>query len=121
MLEESNDKILVYQVNGPLFFGVVQSFMKKIKKVDSSAEVLILDLRHVHAIDASAIDALKQVYNHCEKLKIKFVLTHLQEQPRKVLNKMGLSNLIGEDNLYDSKVEAIEDAYEYIKNEQNNK
>jgi len=34
---------------------------------------------------------------------------------------MGLSNLIGEDNLYDSKVEAIEDAYEYIKNEQNNK
>ena len=121
VLEESNDKILVYQVNGPLFFGVVQSFMKKIKKVDSSAEVLILDLRHVHAIDASAIDALKQVYNHCEKLKIKFVLTHLQEQPRKVLNKMGLSNLIGEDNLYDSKVEAIEDAYEYIKNEQNNK
>ena len=121
VLEDSDNKILVYQVNGPLFFGVVQSFMKKIKKVDCSAEVLILDLRHVHAIDASAIDALKQVYNHCEKLKIKFVLTHLQEQPQKVLNKMGLSNLIGEDNLYDSKVEAIEDAYEYIKNDQNNK
>lgn len=121
VLEDSDDKILVYQVNGPLFFGVVQSFMKKIKKVDCSAEVLILDLRHVQAIDASAIDALKQVYNHCEKLKIKFVLTHLQEQPQKVLNKMGLSNLIGEDNLYDSKVEAIEDAYEYIKNDQNNK
>ena len=33
VLEESNDKILVYQVNGPLFFGVVQSFMKKIKKL----------------------------------------------------------------------------------------
>ena len=121
VLEDSDDKILVYQVNGPLFFGVVQSFMKKIKEVDCSAEVLILDLRHVHAIDASAIDALKQVYNHCEKLKIKFVLTHLQEQPQKVLNKMGLSNLIGENNLYDSKVEAIEDAYKYIKNDQNNK
>ena len=121
VLEDSDDKILVYQVNGPLFFGVVQSFMKKVKEIDSSAEVLILDIRHVHAIDASAIDALKQLYNHCEKCKIKFVLTHLQEQPRKVLNKMGLSNLIGEDNLYDSKIEAIKDAYKYIKMNKNNK
>ena len=31
VLEESNDKILVYQVNGPLFFGVVQSILNKIK------------------------------------------------------------------------------------------
>lgn len=116
VLDKSNDKILVYQVNGPLFFGVVQSFMNKVKEIDSSAEVLILDLRHVHAIDASAIDALKQLYKHCERCNVKLILTHLQKQPEKVLNKMGLTNLIGDENMYESKVVAIEEAYRYINN-----
>lgn len=116
VLEKSNDKILVYQVNGPLFFGVVQNFMNKVKEIDSSTEVLILDLRHVHAIDASAIDALKQLYKHCERCNVKLILTHLQEQPEKVLNKMGLTNLIGDENMYKSKVVAIEQAYKYISN-----
>lgn len=114
VLEKSNDKILVYQVNGPLFFGVVQSFLKKMKSLKSTSEVIILDLRHTQAIDASAISALKKVYLYCSENNIKFVLTHVQEQPMRVLNKMGLADLIGEDNMYDSKVEAIEDAYKYI-------
>lgn len=116
VLEESDDKILVYQVNGPLFFGVVQSFMRKINVLNKETEVLILDLRHSRAIDASAISALKQLYNHCVELNVKFVLTHVQEQPMSVLIKMGLADIIGEDNLYDSKITAIEDAYEYINN-----
>jgi SulP family sulfate permease len=114
VLEKSNDKILVYQVNGPLFFGVVQSFLKKMKALKSTSEVIILDLRHTQAIDASAISALKKVYLYCSENNIKFVLTHVQEQPMRVLNKMGLADLIGEDNMYDSKVEAIEEAYKYI-------
>ena len=114
VLEKSNDKILVYQVNGPLFFGVVQSFLNKMKGLKENAEVVILDLRHTRAIDASAISALKRVYLYCNEHNIKFVLTHVQEQPMKVLKKMKLAELIGEDNMYDSKVEAIEEAYKYI-------
>lgn len=114
VLEKSDDKILVYQVNGPLFFGIVQSFLKKMQVLKVSAEVVILDLRHTRAIDASAISALKRVYNYCKENNIRFVLTHVQEQPMKVLDKMGLAELIGEDNIYDSKVKAIEEAYEYI-------
>ena len=114
VLENSDDKILVYQVNGPLFFGIVQSFLKEMKGLKSTAEVVILDLRHTRAIDASAISALKRVYNYCNEHNIKFVLTHVQEQPMKVIKKMRLAELIGEDNIYDSKVEAIESAYKYI-------
>lgn len=120
VLDESDDRILVYQVNGPLFFGVVQSFMRKINVLSKETEVLILDLRHTRAIDASAISALKQLYNHCVELNIKFILTHVQEQPMGVLKRMGLTDLIGEDNLYDSKVSAIEDAYEYINSSEKN-
>lgn len=114
VLDNSDDKILVYQVNGPLFFGIVQSFMKELNDINKETEVLILDLRHSNAIDASAISALKGLYRRCEKLNVKIVLTHVQEQPMKVLERMGLKDMIGENHIYDSKVEAIKAAYRYI-------
>ena len=114
VLDNSDDKILVYQVNGPLFFGIVQSFMKELNDINKETEVLILDLRHSNAIDASAIAALKGLYKKCEKLNVKIVLTHVQEQPMKVLERMGLKDMIGENHIYDSKVEAIKAAYKYI-------
>ena len=114
ILEKSNGKILVYQVNGPLFFGVVQSFLKEIREINKVSEVLILDLRHTQSIDASAISALKRVHNYCVKNNIKFVLTHIKEQPMKVLTQMNCVDLIGKENIYNSKVEAIEDAYRFI-------
>lgn len=115
VLDDANNKILVYQVNGPLFFGIVQDFLNETKALKPEAEVFILDLRHTTSIDASAISALKQVCAKCSELNIRFIITHIQKQPKKVLKKMGVINLIGEKNIYDSKVEAIEDAYKEIK------
>ena len=116
VLEKSDDKILVYQIKGPLFFGVVQDLLKESKVLKPTTEVFILDLRHTISIDASAISALKQIYIKCNSLNIKFVLTHVDGQPLSVLNKMGLTDMIGEDNIYDSKVEAIKEAYAEIAN-----
>ena len=114
VLDKSSDKILVYQVNGPLFFGIVQNFMNVLNDINKETEVLIIDLRHSNAIDSSAISVLKQLYIKCEKLNIKLVLTHVQKQPMKVLERMGLKDMIGEEHIYDSKVEAIKRAYKYI-------
>jgi SulP family sulfate permease len=115
VLEKAEGKIHVYQVNGPMFFGVVQEFIAKMKELEASVEVVILDMRHTHAIDASAIDALTKLLKHCNTLKIKLYLTHVQEQPMKVLNKMGFAVKIGESNIYETKTEAIEKAYDYVK------
>lgn len=115
VLEKAAGKIHVYQVNGPMFFGVVQEFIAKMKELESSFEVVILDMRHTHAIDASAIDALTRLLKHCNKLNIKLCLTHVQDQPKKVLNRMGFMVEIGESHIYETKTEAIEVAYEYIK------
>ena len=115
VLEKAEGKIHVYQVNGPMFFGVVQEFIAKMKELESSVEIVILDMRHTHAIDASAIDALTRLLKHCNKLNIKLCLTHVQEQPMKVLKRMGFVVEVGESHIYETKTEAIEVAYEYIK------
>ncbi|APF22929.1 SulP family inorganic anion transporter [Clostridium butyricum] len=116
VLEKADGKINVYQVNGPMFFGVVQEFISKMKELESTTEVVILDMRHTHAVDASAIDAMTKLLKQCEKLGIKLYLTHVQEQPRKVLDNMGFAIKVGHKNIYDTKTEAIEDAYDYVKN-----
>ena len=115
VLEKADGKINVYQVNGPMFFGVVQDFITKMKELEATTEVVILDMRHTHAVDASAIDALTSLLKHCNKLNIRLCLTHVQEQPMKVLNDMGFLIKIGESNIYETKTEAIEDAYDYVK------
>ncbi len=116
VLEKAHGKIHVYQINGPMFFGVVQEFITKMKKLEESVEVVILDMRHTHAIDASAIDALTRLLKHCNTLNIRFCLTHVQEQPMKVLNKMKFMVKVGESNIYETKTEAIEEAYDYVRN-----
>ncbi|SFD06823.1 SulP family inorganic anion transporter [Clostridium uliginosum] len=114
LLKKSDGKILVYQVDGPLFFGIVQDFIIKVNSVKASTEVLILDMRHSYAIDASAIDGLKKLVRHCRKHKIKLLITHVQEQPMHVLGHMGLSDAIGVESIYETKREAIKIAYDYI-------
>lgn len=115
VLERSDGRIRVYQVNGPMFFGVVQEFIAKIKEIESSVGVVILDMRHTHAIDASAIDALTKLLKHCNDFNIKLCLTHVQDQPMKVLHNMGFAVQLGISHIYETKTEAIEKAYDYIK------
>lgn len=114
MLEDAAGKINIYQVNGPIFFGVVQDFIHKTKELNQSMEVLILDMRHTHAIDASAVDAINKLLAQCSKLNIKLYLTHVNEQPARVLKRMGFTDRLGEENIYETKTKAIVDAYEYV-------
>ena len=116
ILEKANGKINVYQVNGPMFFGVVQEFISKMKELESTTEVVILDMRHTHAVDASAIDAMTKLLEQCKKLNIKLYLTHVHDQPKKVLDKMGFAIKVGNNNIFETKTEAIEDAYNYVRN-----
>ncbi|MFW2491989.1 SulP family inorganic anion transporter [Clostridium chromiireducens] len=115
VLEKAGGKIHVYQVNGPIFFGVVQEFISKMTGLEASIEVVILDMRHTHAVDASGIDALTKLLKHCKSLDIRLCLTHVQDQPMKVLSKMGFVVKIGEINIYETKTEAIEKAFDYVK------
>lgn len=71
-------------------------------------------MRHTHAIDASAIDALTRLLKHCDENNIKLCLTHVQEQPMKVLHRMGFAVQLGVSHIYETKTEAIEKAYDYL-------
>lgn len=113
-LEKMSDRVMIYQVNGPMFFGVVQNFMDVMDEVSPESDVLILDLRHTHMLDATAISALERVHKRCMEEHIKLVLTHIQEKPYAALHKIGFIHKIGETNIFASKCEAICSVYTEI-------
>lgn len=107
--------IQVYEINGPLFFGAADKFLEVITEVDGKTKVMILRLRNVPAMDATATHALQRFIKACQKHKIKIMISGLKEQPRDVLSKAGLVEAIGENNFYEHFEAALEDAAQYVR------
>ena len=75
--------------------------------IESSIEVVILDLRHTHAIDASAMRKLRELIERTRKKGIQVVFSHVNEQPRKVMEKDGFIDYVGAENFRENIMDAI--------------
>jgi SulP family sulfate permease len=87
---------LVYEISGPMFFAAADKILKI--AVHEDTRCLVLRMRSVSAIDATAMHSLEELYNKYEKKGIKIVLSHVNEQPRSVMDKAGFTEKIGADN-----------------------
>lgn len=105
--ESIEDNVLIYEIHGPFFFGVTNKLMDVMQEINSSYDVLILDLKNSHTIDCSAMETLERLYERCEKNNIRLLLANVDVQPRKVLKKMGFTNLIGEKSVFKNRKAAL--------------
>ena len=55
-------------------------------------------MRGVPAMDISALRSLKNIHNVCKKRGITLVLSHVQEQPKSMMEKAGFAAEVGEEN-----------------------
>lgn len=95
-LRKVPNNTLVYEISGPMFFAAANKILDI--DVDENTNVLVLRMRSVNAIDATAMHNLEQLYDDCKKKDITMVLSHVNEQPLKVMKKAGFDKLIGEEN-----------------------
>lgn len=96
-LREVPAHTLVYEISGPMFFGAADKILQISLTEDTTC--LILRMRSVNAIDATAMHALEQLKEKCEKKKITLILSHLNEQPMRIMKKAGFDERIGAENL----------------------
>lgn len=87
---------LVYEIDGPMFFGVADNFLNI--SVNDDTKVLILRMRSVPAMDITALQSLEKVFDKCKKKDVTVLLSHVNEQPMKVMEKAGFAEKIGADN-----------------------
>ena len=71
---------------------------------------LVLRMRSVSAIDATAMHNLEQLYADCKKKNIQIILSHVGEQPMHVMEKSGFLDKVGRENVCAHIADALERA-----------
>lgn len=101
---------IVYEISGPLFFGAADKILTiSLARTD---KCLVLRMRSVNAIDATAMHSLEELYQKCRKKNITLVFSHVNEQPMKVMEKAGFVEIIGKENFCVHIDDALERANE---------
>ena len=95
-LKQVPAKTLVYEIIGPMFFAAADKFMEI--SMDADVKVVIIRMRGVPAMDISALRSLKNIHNICKKRSVTLVLSHVQEQPKNMMEKAGFAAEVGEEN-----------------------
>ena len=100
-----NKAIRIFEVNGPLFFAAADKLLKINSK--KYTKVIIVRMRAVPAIDASAMKKLRELIERARKKGIQVVFSHVNEQPRKVMEKDGFIDYVGAENFRENIMDAI--------------
>ena len=87
---------LVYEIIGPMFFAAADKFLEI--SAEPGIKVVIIRMRGVPAMDVTALRSLTNIHEICKKKGITLVLSHVQEQPRAMMEKAGFVELVGEEN-----------------------
>lgn len=94
--------VLVYEIEGPLFFGTVQKFEQAVERAGIEYKALILRMRNTIYLDAGGLRAIEQLKQACDRKNITIILSGIHTQPFLLLQKSGLSSKLGENNIYDN-------------------
>jgi sulfate permease, SulP family len=85
--------VLLYEINGPLFFGAAQKAMSSLHLVGNDVKVVILDMESVPAVDATGLVNLQSTIRRLHNDRILIILGSVQPQPMEVLTRAGLEEL----------------------------
>lgn len=103
--DESGSRI--YELNGPLFFGSVKSFLELFTPEDDPDDVII-EFQNSRVADHSAIEAIDSLAERYIKAGKSLHLRHLSAECRQLLKKAG--NLV--------EVNVLEDPYYHVADDQ---
>ena len=112
-LMKISESIRVYEMSGPLFFGAADRIGNIVVK--DMTKCLILRMRSVPAVDITAMNAMETLYKKCKKDGITLILSHVNEQPLRVMQKSGFYDMVGKDNFCKNIYAAIERAENLVK------
>ena len=102
--------VRVYEISGPMFFGDAD-MISRIRFKDFT-RALVIRMRGVPAIDATAMHSFEQLYDKCKKNNIQLIFSHVNEQPMNTMEKDGFVDLVGRENFKPHIDEALKRAAE---------
>ncbi len=92
--------VIVFQINGPFFYGVTDILDDVLLNATKPTKAFILRLDKTPLIDSSGFRALQLFAVKCQGLGINFLLSDVDEHQRELLHNTGVTNSIGEDQIF---------------------
>lgn len=108
------DGVVVYEINGPFFFGATAKFQDALRDSGTRPDILIIRMRNVPAIDATGLHTLEQVYHASKKQGTEVIFSGVHTQPLVVFTQSGFFDRVGENNFYGNIDDALERAREVL-------
>ena len=112
-LRDIPHSISVFEICGPMFFAAAD----QIVNINSHhhTKVVVIRMRNVPAIDASAMHSLHELADRAKRKNITLIFSHVNEQPMHVMEKDGFVELIGKENFHKNIVDALDYAEQLVK------
>ena len=99
--------VVVYEINGPFFFGAADTFKDTLARTAGKPKVLILRMRNVPAIDATGMAALMDVVRRSRRDGTLVLLSDVHAQPMMALGRSGVLDEIGDDQIFGNVDDAL--------------
>jgi len=90
----------VFEIHGPFFFGATNQFKDTLSLIKEPPQILILRMRHIFTIDATAIRVLEDVLEKTQRDGTQLMLSGVRPHLLKKLQKTHLYDEIGEDSIF---------------------
>ena len=105
----------VYEIDGPYFFGIANKFDEISQRIGTDGQkVRIIRMRKVSFIDSTGIHNLEQLFHRSQRCGLTLVLSGVNDNVFRTLEKAGLVQLIGRENIRNHINGALSRAQEII-------
>ncbi len=91
------DEIMIYGINGPMFFGAAQNALKTLLNIRREIRVVIIDMSDVPMIDMTAMVAMQSIISNLSTKGIRLIFCGMSAE---VKAKLGRADILDGDNIY---------------------
>ena len=107
-------EVEVYEIQGPLFFGVAEKLVDTLALFEKPSQVFILRMRYVPLIDAAGLHALEVLHERLHEKNTHLILSGVNPQVRKFIEKSHIDERIGKENIVDHIDKALARCHELL-------
>ena len=102
----------VYEIDGPFFFGLASRFEELERTNGRNVKVRIIRMRRVPFIDSTGVNNLRSLCERTRKRGVTVILSGVTEKVNATLEKFGVDQEIGKENIFPHIVPALKRASE---------
>ncbi len=111
-------RVEVFEINGPLFFGATSAFRETIGQISNRPRVLILRMRYVPVLDATALHALADVVRRSRGDGTVVLLSGVRASVRETIRRSALADAIGDASFCPTFADAVARARAVVEEQQ---